>query len=60
MLGGAGGVGTSAVQMLTAWGARVAATCASDAVPLLQALGVPCAVDYTQPDFQQRLAEAGK
>lgn len=60
VLGGAGGVGTSAVQLLQAWGAQVTATCSSDAVPLLQTLGVTSTIDYTSPDVHERLKETGK
>lgn len=50
VLGGAGGVGTLAIQMLLAEGVEVVATCGSDAVPLINNLGVTKVVDYMSDD----------
>lgn len=50
VLGGAGGVGSLAVQMLQAEGVEVVATCGPDAVPLLQNLGITKVIDYTSED----------
>lgn len=57
VVGGSGGVGTFAVQILKAWGADVTATCSADAVEMLQNLGVYNVLDYQDPDFKQQLRE---
>jgi NADPH:quinone reductase-like Zn-dependent oxidoreductase len=54
--GASGGVGTVAVQLLKAWGWRVAATCSADAAPLMEALGADEVIDYRADDFTERLA----
>lgn len=46
VLGAAGGVGMLAVQMLQAEGVEVVATCANDAVSIIQNLGITKVVDY--------------
>lgn len=55
VLGAAGGVGNMAVQILQAEGVEVVATCGSDAVPLIQNLGVTKVVDYTADDSDSSL-----
>lgn len=60
ILGGSGGVGTAAIQLLKAWGSCVVATCRSDAIPLLESLGADCVIDYTSPDSQKLIREQGK
>ncbi|XP_066991829.2 reticulon-4-interacting protein 1 homolog, mitochondrial [Anabrus simplex] len=60
VLGGSGGVGTIAVQLLKAWGANVVTTCRTDATPLLEALGADRVIDYTLPDHEQQIKEEGK
>ncbi|KAG8281610.1 Reticulon-4-interacting protein 1, mitochondrial [Homalodisca vitripennis] len=60
VLGGSGGVGTLAVQMLKAWGADVTTTCSTDAIPLVQSLGVQSVFDYTQPGVMEALGAGGK
>lgn len=52
--GGAGGVGTFAVQLAKAQGARVAATCSRKNLDLMQQLGADLALDYHQVDFLTR------
>ena len=51
--GGAGGVGSFAVQIARAAGARVLATAGTDNQQTLTALGVDVAIDYTQDDVTQ-------
>ena len=48
--GGAGGVGSFAVQIARAAGARVLATAGTDNQQTLKSLGVDVAIDYTQDD----------
>ncbi|XP_064472963.1 reticulon-4-interacting protein 1 homolog, mitochondrial-like [Ornithodoros turicata] len=55
VIGGSGGVGTFAIQLLKSWNANVTATCRSDAVDLLSRLGADSLMDYTAPDFLQQL-----
>lgn len=55
VLGGSGGVGHLAVQILQAEGAEVITTCSQDAIPLMQNLGVQKIVDYTSPESDQIL-----
>lgn len=59
ILGATGGVGHIAVQIAKAEGAEVVATCASDAVPQIEALGVTHVVDYTSPDASNDLTRFG-
>ena len=49
--GAAGGVGTFAVQIAKALGARVTAVCAPDGAELVGSLGADHVVDYTRDDF---------
>lgn len=60
ILGGSGGVGAAAIQLLKAWGAQVVATCRADAVPLLESFGADCVIDYTHPDTEKQIREEGK
>lgn len=55
VLGGSGGVGTMAIQMLSSWGAHVVATCSSDAVPLVESLGIYDVINYHEIDFMEKL-----
>lgn len=57
--GATSGIGTTAVQMARAHGARVVATSRGRAkAARAQALGADVALDSTAPDFAERLAEA--
>ncbi|KAJ1372319.1 hypothetical protein KIN20_034450 [Parelaphostrongylus tenuis] len=57
--GGAGGVGTMAIQMLKAWGTdKVVATCSEDSAEMVRRLGaIP--VDYRSPKAREQLIEEG-
>lgn len=55
VIGGTGGIGTFAIQLLKSWNANVTATCRPDAIDLLSRLGADWPVDYTAPDFQDQL-----
>src|SRR5215211_3710650 len=51
--GGAGGVGSFAVQIAKAAGARVLATASSNNQEILEALGADVAIDYTRQDVAE-------
>jgi NADPH2:quinone reductase len=51
--GGAGGVGSFAIQIAKAAGARVLATAGTDNQQTFKALGVDVAIDYTQDDVTE-------
>ncbi len=51
--GGAGGVGSFAIQIARAAGARILATAGTDNQQTLEQLGADVAIDYTQGDFVQ-------
>lgn len=58
--GGAGGIGTFAIQLGAALGARVFATAGSaDKLELCRSLGAERAISYRDEDFVEVLAEAG-
>ncbi|MBN8551661.1 MAG: NAD(P)H-quinone oxidoreductase [Caulobacterales bacterium] len=58
--GATSGIGTTAIQMARAAGARVIGTSRGAAkTELTRQMGVDIALDSTQPDFAKRLAEAG-
>lgn len=59
ILGASGGVGSVAVQIAKAEGAEVVATCSTDAVPQIQALGVTHVIDYTSSDASNDLTRFG-
>jgi NADPH:quinone reductase-like Zn-dependent oxidoreductase len=55
--GASGGVGAIAVQLLKAWGWRVAATCGADNAALVEELGADIVIDYRAEDFTRRLTD---
>ena len=55
---GASGVGTAAIQLVHAVGARVVVTCSSSKVDACRALGADVVVDYTSEDFVTAVQEA--
>jgi len=58
--GGAGGIGTTAIQMAAAHGARVIATAGSDEkCTLCRELGAEIAVNYRDADFVEAVTAAG-
>ncbi|EDW03340.1 reticulon-4-interacting protein 1 homolog, mitochondrial [Drosophila grimshawi] len=56
VLGGSGGVGTLAIQILKSQGAQVLATCSENAVEMVRCLGADCVVDYTNPVDMEQLS----
>ncbi|CAK6962132.1 reticulon-4-interacting protein 1 homolog%2C mitochondrial [Scomber scombrus] len=60
ILGGSGGVGTFAIQMLKAWGAHVTVTCSQNAEGFVKRLGADHVVDYTAGPVEQPLSALEK
>lgn len=60
ILGGSGGVGTFAIQMLKAWGAHVTVTCSQNAERFVRELGADHVVDYTSGPVEEPLSELEK
>uniref|UniRef100_A0A3Q3WCC5 Enoyl reductase (ER) domain-containing protein n=1 Tax=Mola mola TaxID=94237 RepID=A0A3Q3WCC5_MOLML len=60
ILGGSGGVGTFAIQMLKAWGAHVTVTCSRNAERFVRGLGADCVVDYTAGPVEEPLSALDK
>ncbi|XP_053191636.1 reticulon-4-interacting protein 1 homolog, mitochondrial [Scomber japonicus] len=60
ILGGSGGVGTFAIQMLKAWGAHVTVTCSQNAEDFVKGLGADHVVDYTAGPVEQPLSALEK
>ncbi|MEO0943962.1 MAG: NAD(P)H-quinone oxidoreductase [Pseudomonadota bacterium] len=57
--GGAGGIGTTAIQLGAAFGLHVFTTVASGDVPFVTSLGAKHAIDFETEDFVPILREAG-
>lgn len=55
VLGGAGGTGSFAVQLLKLWGARVAATCSARNTSFVAGLGADVVIDYGTQDYARVL-----
>lgn len=55
--GGAGGVGSIAIQLAKARGAHVSTTVASDDIARTKALGADVVVDFTQVNFAERVRD---
>ena len=53
--GGAGGVGTAAIQLFNHWGCEVSSTCSGINVDLLQSLGAKKVINYESELFQEAL-----
>lgn len=60
ILGGSGGVGTFAIQMLKAWGAHVTVTCSHNAEQFVRELGADHVVDYTAGPVEEPLSALEK
>jgi reticulon-4-interacting protein 1, mitochondrial len=54
--GGAGGIGSVAIQVLKAWGAYVATTCSKAQMSSVASLGADLIVDYETEDYALKLA----
>ncbi|XP_011166443.2 reticulon-4-interacting protein 1, mitochondrial [Solenopsis invicta] len=59
VMGGSGGVGTLAIQLLKAWNMHVISTCSSDAVEMLQNLGADVVIDYKQDNADAEIISEG-
>ena len=53
--GGAGGVGTAAIQLFNHWGSEVSSTCSSINVDLLHSLGAKKVINYESEVFQNTI-----
>jgi NADPH:quinone reductase-like Zn-dependent oxidoreductase len=51
VIGASGGVGTFAVQIAKAFGARVTAVCSASKVEMVRAIGADRVIDYTRENF---------
>ncbi|QSX32961.1 NAD(P)H-quinone oxidoreductase [Shewanella avicenniae] len=49
--GGGGGIGSTAIMLAKAFGARVITTCSTSKIPFCQQLGADLVVDYRSDDF---------
>ncbi|XP_051880729.1 reticulon-4-interacting protein 1 homolog, mitochondrial [Pristis pectinata] len=57
ILGGSGGIGTFAIQLLKAWGAHVTTTCSADAFSFLKDLGADHVIDYQAQSVEKQLED---
>lgn len=55
--GGAGGVGTTAIQLFGYWGSNISSTCSEGNIKLLKSLGVNEIIDYRRNSFQEALKD---
>ena len=55
--GGAGGIGSLAIQLLKSWGAYVATTCSTANMKFVATLGADLVIDYTCEDYSHRLSK---
>ena len=55
--GGAGGVGTTAIQLFGYWGSNISSTCSEGNIELLKSLGVNEIIDYRRNSFQEILKD---
>ena len=55
--GGAGGVGTTAIQLFRYWGSNISSTCSEGNIELLKSLGVNEIIDYRKNSFQEALKD---
>jgi len=60
ILGGAGGIGSFAIQLGRAWGMQVTTSCRSDAFEQVTRLGADQTFDYSETDFWDRLGREDK
>ncbi|XP_034051510.1 reticulon-4-interacting protein 1 homolog, mitochondrial [Thalassophryne amazonica] len=60
ILGGSGGIGTFAIQLLKAWGGHVTVTCSQNAEQFVRGLGVDHVVDYTAGPVEEQLRTLDK
>ncbi|XP_035465334.2 reticulon-4-interacting protein 1 homolog, mitochondrial [Scophthalmus maximus] len=60
IIGGSGGVGTFAIQMMKAWGAHVTVTCSQNAERFVRGLGADHVVDYTAGPVEEPLSALEK
>ncbi|XP_014784767.1 reticulon-4-interacting protein 1 homolog, mitochondrial [Octopus bimaculoides] len=54
---GSGGIGTFAVQLMSAWGAHVTSTCSTDAIDLVRSLGANVVIDYKTQNEEDELRQ---
>lgn len=59
VLGGSGGIGNFAIQLLKAWGACVTSTCSADAIELVAGIGADHVVDYNDSNMKKDLESLG-
>lgn len=60
VLGGGGGVGVMAVQLLSLWGAKVIATASAQDAEIVSNLGAKVVLDYSSPTLWNELRELSR